>query len=148
MARALVMKRTIVPLPERARYMARLQKRRVYYQSVGCNFWVFEEASLSGAFIEFTEAPSRDTLQAALAEQAGVSKRTVERLESGAVATQLPGFPRVCRTLGLLERFESLIPDAVPSPIEQLKQVRRKRQRASRQKPPAKPKNWTWGGAS
>ncbi len=68
MARALVMKRTIVPLPERARYMARLQKRRVYYQSVGCNFWVFEEASLSGAFIEFTEAPSRDTLQAALAE--------------------------------------------------------------------------------
>ena len=62
------MKRTIVPLPERARYMERLQKRKSYYQSAGCNFWVFEEASLNGAFIEFTEAPSRDTLQAALAD--------------------------------------------------------------------------------
>lgn len=68
MARALVMKRTIVPLPERARYMERLQKRKSYYAAAGCNFWVFEEASLSGAFIEFTEAPNRDTLQAALAE--------------------------------------------------------------------------------
>ncbi len=67
MARALVMKRTIVPLPERARYMARLCKRKAYYASAGCNFWVFEEAALNGAFIEFTEAPHRDTLQAALA---------------------------------------------------------------------------------
>jgi hypothetical protein len=67
-ARALVMKRTIVPLPERARYMERLQKRMTYYTGAGCHFWVFEEASLSGAFIEFTEAPSRETLQAALAD--------------------------------------------------------------------------------
>ena len=92
---------------------------------------------------------SRNLTQAALAEQAGVSKRTVERLESGSVATQLSGFLRVCRTLGLLERFEGAIPDAVPSPIEQLKQVRRKRQRASRRKKlPAKSENWTWGNAS
>ncbi len=61
------MKRTIVPLPERARYMERLCKRKAYYASAGCNFWVFEEAALNGAFIEFTEAPNRDTLQAALA---------------------------------------------------------------------------------
>jgi hypothetical protein len=67
-ARALVMKRTIVPLPERARYMERLQKRKAYYGTSGCNFWVFEEAGLNGAFIEFTEAPDRDTLQSALAE--------------------------------------------------------------------------------
>jgi hypothetical protein len=66
-ARALVMKRTIVPLPDRARYMERLSKRKAYYKSAGCNFWVFEEAALNGAFIEFTEAPDRDTLQAALA---------------------------------------------------------------------------------
>ncbi len=67
MARALVMKRTIVPLPDRARYMERLQKRKAYYASAGCNFWVFEEAQLNGAFIEFTEAPNRETLQQALA---------------------------------------------------------------------------------
>ncbi len=61
------MKRTIVPLPDRARYMERLQKRKTYYASAGCNFWVFEEAALNGAFIEFTEAPDRATLQQALA---------------------------------------------------------------------------------
>lgn len=67
MARALVMKRTIVPLPDRARYMEKLVKRKTYYASAGCNFWVFEEAALNGAFIEFTEAPDRNTLQTALA---------------------------------------------------------------------------------
>ena len=61
------MKRTIVPLPDRARYMERLAKRKTYYASAGCNFWVFEEAALNGAFIEFTEAPDRATLQEALA---------------------------------------------------------------------------------
>jgi hypothetical protein len=66
--RALVMKRTIVPLPERARYMERLQKRKAYYAKSGCNFWVFEEAGLNGAFIEFTEAPDRNTLQLALTD--------------------------------------------------------------------------------
>ena len=68
MPRSLVMKRTIVPLPDRARYMERVQKRQAYYKSAGCNFWVFEEVALNGAFIEFTEAPNRETLQAALAE--------------------------------------------------------------------------------
>ena len=58
--------------------------------------------------------------QAALAEQAGVSKRTVERLESGEVATQLSGFLRVCRVLGLMERFDLLVPESTPSPMEQL----------------------------
>ncbi|MBC7841979.1 MAG: hypothetical protein H7099_06695 [Gemmatimonadaceae bacterium] len=67
MARSLVMKRTIVPFPDRARYMEKLRKRKAYYTSAGCNFWVFEEAALNGAFIEFTEAPDRDTLQSALA---------------------------------------------------------------------------------
>lgn len=67
MPRALIMKRTIVPLPERARYVERLQRRKAYYASAGCHFWVFEEAALNGAFIEFTEAPDRVTLQSALA---------------------------------------------------------------------------------
>ncbi len=82
--------------------------------------------------------------QAALAEQAGVSKRTVERLESGEVATQLSGFLRVCRALGLLERFELLLPEPVASPMAQLKQAGRKRQRATGNKAAAK-KQWTWG---
>lgn len=87
----------------------------------------------------------RNLTQARLAEQAGVSKRTVERLESGSVATQLSGFIRVCRVLDLVERFELLVPEPMASPIEQLKLRGRKRQRASvtRKAKPA-PRNWQW----
>jgi len=84
--------------------------------------------------------------QAALAERAGVAKRTVERLESGEVATQLSGFLRVCRALGLVDQFNSLIPEPTPSPIAQLKLQGKTRQRASGKK--ATPNNsakWTWG---
>ena len=88
----------------------------------------------------------RNLTQAQLATQAGVSKRTVERLESGAVATQLSGFIRVCRVLGVIERFDLLIPEPVPSPVEQLKLAGRKRQRASAAKPAKAPaKKWQWG---
>lgn len=88
----------------------------------------------------------RNLTQAGLALEAGVSKRTVERLESGEVATQLSGFLRVCRVLGLLERFETLIPEPPPSPMAQLKLRGQKRQRASGQRtPPVTPKKWTWG---
>jgi transcriptional regulator with XRE-family HTH domain len=84
--------------------------------------------------------------QAQLAEQAGVSKRTVERLESGSVATQLSGFIRVCRVLDLAERFDMLVPEPVPSPIEQLKLRGRKRRRASaKRKAKAASKKWQWG---
>jgi transcriptional regulator with XRE-family HTH domain len=88
----------------------------------------------------------RNLTQAQLAEQAGVSKRTVERLESGSVATQMSGFIRVCRVLDLLERFDLLVPEPVPSPVEQLKLRGRKRQRASaKRKTKISPKKWQWG---
>jgi len=88
----------------------------------------------------------RNLTQGQLAEQAGVSKRTVERLESGAVATQLSGFIRVCRVLGVLERLDTLVPEPVPSPVAQLKLRGRQRQRASPAKA-VKPsaKKWQWG---
>lgn len=88
----------------------------------------------------------RNLTQAQLAEQAGVSKRTVERLESGSVATQLSGFIRVCRVLDLLGRLDLFVPEPVPSPVEQLKMRGRKRQRASaKRKAEAPPKKWQWG---
>ncbi|HEU6447032.1 MAG TPA: helix-turn-helix transcriptional regulator [Verrucomicrobiae bacterium] len=88
----------------------------------------------------------RNLTQAQLATQAGVSKRTVQRLETGAVATQLSGFIRVCRVLDVVERFDLLIPEPVPSPVAQLKMAGKKRQRASTVKP-VKPsaKKWQWG---
>ena len=88
----------------------------------------------------------RNLTQAQLAMQAGVAKRTVERLESGSVATQLSGFIRVCRVLDLVERFDLLVPEPVPSPVEQLKLRGRKRQRASaRRKAKSSSKKWQWG---
>jgi transcriptional regulator with XRE-family HTH domain len=95
--------------------------------------------------------------QAQLAEQAGVAKRTVERLEAGAVATQLSGFIRVCRVLDLLDRFDSLIPESQPSPMAELKLRGKRRQRASGGKgkgkapgpKPASPaKKWRWADNS
>jgi transcriptional regulator with XRE-family HTH domain len=84
--------------------------------------------------------------QTQLAKQAGVSKSTVQRLESGSVATQLSGFIRVCRVLDLIERFDLLIPEPVPSPVAQLKLGGKKRRRASTAKPAASPaKKWQWG---
>ena len=53
----------------------------------------------------------RNLSQAQLAEQAGISKRTLERLEAGASATQLSLFLRVLRQLDLLERLDLLILD-------------------------------------
>ena len=95
---------------------------------------------LAGARIE------RNLTQAALAEQAGISKRTIERLESGEVATQLSGFLRVCRALSMLERFETLLPEPVPGPMAQLKNAGRKRQRATGRKAvPGKAGKWIWG---
>ncbi len=91
----------------------------------------------------------RNLTQARQAEQAGVSKRTVERLESGDVATQLSGFIRVCRVLDLVERFDLLVPEPVPSPVEQLKLRGRKRLRASaKRKAQAAPRKWQWGDGS
>jgi putative transcriptional regulator len=88
----------------------------------------------------------RNLTQAQLATQAGVSKRTVERLEAGAVATQLSGFIRVCRVLDVIERFDLLVPEPVPSPVAQLKIAGRKRQRASTAKPVTpSTKKWQWG---
>jgi transcriptional regulator with XRE-family HTH domain len=71
----------------------------------------------------------RGLTQAELAVQAGVSKRTVERMEAGASA-QLVSLIRVLRTLGLVERLDVLVPEAAPSPMELLQLRGRRRQRA------------------
>ena len=89
---------------------------------------------------------ARNLTQQQLAEQAGLGLRTVQRLELGAAATQLSGLIRVCRVLGLVENLETFIPQAAVSPMAQLKQAGRKRQRATGKKAaPDKTKKWTWG---
>lgn len=62
MPRALTIQRTLVPPADRERYHDRLRRRQEYYTQANCNFWAFEEAGLSGAFLECFEAPDPATL--------------------------------------------------------------------------------------
>lgn len=62
MARTLTISRTTVTMTERPRYFERLTQRKAHYESANCRFWVFEEVSLPGAFIEFTEAGDAEIL--------------------------------------------------------------------------------------
>jgi transcriptional regulator with XRE-family HTH domain len=88
----------------------------------------------------------RNLSQAQLAEQAGISKRTLERLEAGAAATQLSLFLRVLRQLDLLERLELLLPEPQPSPLALLEQQQQAtRQRASRRRIAKPASSWSWG---
>lgn len=93
---------------------------------------------------------SRNQTQAQLAAEAGVSLRTVGRLESGEVATQLSGFVRVCRALDLLGGIDALVPEPAPSPLAMVKLHGRSRKRASTagQADPRATKAWTWGDGS
>ena len=65
MARALTLQRSIVPMHQRKEYIQRLKERRDYYARASCQFSVFEEVGLPGAFIEFAEAADPATLAAA-----------------------------------------------------------------------------------
>ena len=91
---------------------------------------------------------AKNWTQIQLAQEAGVSKCTLQRLEAGEVATQLSGLLRVCRALDLLDRFDVLLPETVPSPMAQLKTKGRERQRARRKKVAPMSKEWTWGEKS
>ncbi len=87
--------------------------------------------------------------QRQLAERAGLGLRTVQRLEQGEAATQLSGFVRVCRALGLLDRIDQLMAEPPPSPLAQLHLNERKRRRASGRRQSAPPAGkWTWGESS
>lgn len=83
--------------------------------------------------------------QAAVAEQAGVSKRTVERMEAGA-SVQLSSLVRVLRVLGLMEGLEHLVPPAGPRPMDllELKGKARRRAPASDSDDKATGSDWTW----
>lgn len=72
----------------------------------------------------------RNVGQEELATEAGVSKSTVERLEAGK-AVRTPSLIRILRALDLLSRFDQVVPEDLPSPIERLKTQGKRRQRAS-----------------
>lgn len=82
--------------------------------------------------------------QAELAEQAGVAKRTVERIEAGG-SSQLSSLIRIFRVLDLLPGLEHLVPEAQPRPLDLLKHKGKPRQRASgRRRSESSDEPWSW----
>lgn len=75
--------------------------------------------------------------QEELAARAGVSKRSVERLESGVANPRLDVLVRVCLAMGLADRFERLLPEPELGPLalargEKLPRRIRKHRKAAR----------------
>lgn len=83
--------------------------------------------------------------QAMAAKQAGICKRTLERIEAGG-DSQFVTIIRLLRILGLYDHLDQLVPEPVPSPIEMLKHRKTLRKRAtSRTRSTKKHESWKWG---
>lgn len=86
--------------------------------------------------------------QAKVAEQAGVAKRTLERIEAGHSA-QLSSVIRILRVLDALPDLDRMIPQSGPRPMELLKRKGKARQRApGRRTAKQREKPWSWDDES
>ncbi|MEX0900432.1 MAG: helix-turn-helix domain-containing protein [Gammaproteobacteria bacterium] len=81
--------------------------------------------------------------QAEAATEAGISKRTLERLEAGE-PVQTPTLVRVLRQLDALPALDALLPPAKPGPVDALQRAGEVRKRAPRARKSAA-KDWRWG---
>jgi transcriptional regulator with XRE-family HTH domain len=91
----------------------------------------------------------RNLTQRQLAQEAGVERKAVLRIEAGE-PVRITSFIRVLRALGLLEALEQLVPEPLPSPVELVKLRGRTRRRASgrhgrRPAERGEARPWHWG---
>jgi transcriptional regulator with XRE-family HTH domain len=84
---------------------------------------------------------ARNINQTDLAEEAGVSRRTMTRLENGE-GVSLDTLIRVMSALGLADRFAVLLPDPAIRPIERIRQGKERQRARRKSKPAAKPWHW------
>ena len=86
--------------------------------------------------------------QAELAREAGIGKRTIERIEAG-FSAQSVSLIRILRVLRLLESLELLLPPAEPGPMDLLQRKGKIRRRASsRHRKTSKDHTWSWDDES
>ncbi len=87
---------------------------------------------------------SRNITQAQLAEEAGVSPRTIGRLEKGQ-GVSMDTFIRIMMALGIQQSFEALLPDPTVRPIERVGIGAGERKRARPTQYRDERPNWSWG---
>lgn len=92
---------------------------------------------------------NRNLTQVELAEAAGISRRTLARLEAGE-PTQFENFLRTLIALGLQDGLERLVPGVPESPIQQLERSGRTRKRATGRRKPRTDESepWSWDDES
>jgi transcriptional regulator with XRE-family HTH domain len=84
--------------------------------------------------------------QAELAEQAGIAKRTLERVEAGLTA-QFSTIIRIFRVLGLLPGLDQLLAEPPLRPLEAAARKGKARQRASGRARSKPQEPWSWDEA-
>lgn len=87
---------------------------------------------------------SRNMTQAQLAEEAGVSPRTIGRLEKGQ-GVSLDTFIRILIALRVQQSLEALLPDPSVRPIERIGFSSGERKRARPKQSTDRRSTWSWG---
>ena len=86
-----------------------------------------------------------DLTQAELAQNAGVGKRTLERMEAGET-TQTRTLFRILRELSLLEKIETVLPEPTVRPSQAIKGANALPKRVSRKRTEeSDEEEWKWG---
>jgi len=86
----------------------------------------------------------RNITQAQLAEEAGVSPRTIGRLEKGQ-GISMDTLIRIMMALSIQQNLEALLPDPTVRPIERIGMRARERRRARPTKSIDELPTWSWG---
>ncbi len=86
---------------------------------------------------------SRNVTQKKLAENAGISLRTIGRLEKGE-GVSLDTFIRVLMALGIQQNLEILLPDPTIRPVDRIGFKGNQRKRARTKLSEKKPPTWKW----
>jgi len=87
---------------------------------------------------------SRNTTQEQLAEEAGVSPRTIRRLEKGQ-GVSMDTFIRVTTAMGIQHNLEALLPDPSVRPVERAGMGSGERRRARPTPTSDEHRAWSWG---
>lgn len=89
---------------------------------------------------------SKNISQAKLSAEAGVSRRTISRMENGE-GISLNTFVRIMVALGLKDQLAALLPDATIRPIDRVR-LKSERKHASSPRKPPENNGWQWGDST